>query len=104
LCRVDLPAHDPRVLADLPPTGEPVLLEELDGRTEEKPRLSLASGGHLRDRLDQTAAGGCDVCECALEPCAGDSVAAMVVVDDDAGGPAGGGVAGPSSTGARASV
>jgi hypothetical protein len=75
------------VLADLPSTDEPVLLEEFDGRTEEKTRLSLPSGGHLRDCLDQTAAGGCDVRECAFEPCAGNSLAAVMLVDEDARDP-----------------
>src|SRR5512132_3152912 len=84
---VDLAAHDPRVLADLPSPREPVLLEELGGRAEQEPALSLPSGGNLGDRLDETAAGVGDLGDCALQPGPRDSAAAMALVDEDAGDP-----------------
>src|SRR5215467_15876860 len=56
-CRADLPAHDPCVLANLPDSGEPVLLEELNRRAEQETARSLAVGGHLRDGLHEAAAG-----------------------------------------------
>ena len=84
---VDHAAHDPRVLADLPSHREPVLLEQLGGRAEQEPALSLPSGGYLGDRLDETAAGGGDLGERALQPGPRDSAAAMALVDEDAGDP-----------------
>jgi hypothetical protein len=85
--RVDLPAHDPRVLAYLPDSGEPVLLEELDGRTEEETTLSLAARGHLGDSLDAAAAGRGDLAECAFQRRPRDALAAMLLVDVEAGDP-----------------
>ena len=49
--------------------------------------MSLPSGGHLGDRLDETAAGGGDLGECALQPGPRDAAAAMALVDEDAGDP-----------------
>src|SRR4029453_8977420 len=91
---VDLAAHDPRVLAELPSPREPVLLEELGGRAEQEPTLSLPSGGNLGDCLDETAAGGGDLGERALQPSPRDSAAAMALVYEDAGDP-------PARTGRR---
>ena len=87
LCGGNVAAHDPGVLADLSSSGEPVLLEQLDRRTEQKPALSLASGGRLGDRLDQTSAGGCDLRERTLQPGTRDSAAAVALVDEYAGDP-----------------
>ncbi len=50
--RLDHPADDPRVLADLADAGEAILLEKLDRRGEQEAALRLAAGGHLGDRLD----------------------------------------------------
>jgi hypothetical protein len=50
--RLDHPADDPRVLADVADAGEAVLLEKLDRRGEQEAVLRLAAGGHLGDRLD----------------------------------------------------
>ena len=89
-CRLrgaDLAAHDPGVLADLPSPGEPELLEQLGGRAEQEPGLSLSSGGDLGDRLDTAATRGGDLAECALQPGPCDSVAAMALVDENAGDP-----------------
>ena len=85
--RVDLAAHDPRVLANLPSPREPELLEQLGGRAEEEPALSLPSVGRLGDRLDETAAGSSDLGERAVQPGPCDSAAAMLLVDEDAGDP-----------------
>ena len=61
------------MLADLSAPGESVLLEQLDGGAEEKPRLRLASNGDLRDRLDKAAACSGDLPEGAFERCVGDA-------------------------------
>src|SRR5262245_20768029 len=82
--RVDLPAHDPGVLAYLPATGEPVLLEELDGRTEQETTLSLAARGYLGDSFDAAAAGLGDLPECDFQCSPGDALAAMSLVDVEA--------------------
>ena len=49
--------------------------------------MSLPSGGNLGDRLDETAAGGGDLGERALQPSPRDSAAAMALVYEDAGDP-----------------
>ena len=49
--------------------------------------MSLPSRGHLRDRLDETTAGGGDLGERALQPSPRDSAAPMTLVDEDAGDP-----------------
>ena len=49
--------------------------------------MSLPTGGHLRDRLDETAAGGGNLGERALQPGPRDSAATMALVDEDAGDP-----------------
>jgi hypothetical protein len=84
---VDLAADNPGVLAHLSSPGEPILLEQLDGGAEQEPALSLPSGRHLRDCLDQTAAGGCDLGERTLQPGTRDSAATVALVDEDAGDP-----------------
>jgi hypothetical protein len=58
---VDVPAHDPRVLAHLPSPREPVLLEQFDRCAEQEPALSFAASGGLGDRFDQTASSGSDL-------------------------------------------
>jgi hypothetical protein len=50
------PAHDPCVLADLPPASESEVLEEFDGRAEQETARRLAAGGHPGDGLDKAAA------------------------------------------------
>ena len=85
--RGNLAAHDPGVLADLPSSGEPVLLEHFDRRAEQESALSLAAGGRFGDRLDQTAAGGCDLAQRTLQPGTRDSATAVALVDEDAGDP-----------------
>ena len=82
LHRIDFAAQDPGVLADLPSSREPVLLEQLGGRAEQEPALGLPSGGHLRDHFDEAAAGSGDLGECALQPRPRDAAAAMALVDE----------------------
>src|SRR6478735_8952719 len=81
LRRLDLAAHDPCVLADLPSPREPVLLEQLGRGAEQEPALRLPPFGRLGDRLDEAAARSGDLGERALQPGAGDSAAAMALVD-----------------------
>ena len=69
------------------PLVNPYCVEQLGGRAEQEPALSLSSGGYLGDRLDETAAGGGDLGERALQPGPRDSAAAMALVDEDAGDP-----------------
>ena len=64
--RIDHPAHDPCVLANLPAAGESALLEEFDGRAEQKPARRLPAGGHLGDGLDEAAAGMGDLVQRAF--------------------------------------
>jgi hypothetical protein len=75
------------VLPDLAPTREPVLLEQLDGRAEQESTLGFATGGRLGDRLDEAAAGSCDLRERALERSARDSPTPVPLVHEDAGDP-----------------
>ena len=75
------------MLADLSSLREPVLLEQLGGGGEEETTLRLPSGGHLGDRLDETAAGLGDLDERPLEAGPRDPAAAMALVDEDAGDP-----------------
>ena len=75
------------MLADLSSLREPVLLEQLGGGGEEETALRLPSGGHLGDRLDETAAGLGDLGERALQAGPRDPAAAMALVDEDAGDP-----------------
>jgi len=84
---LDRPAHDPGVLANAATPGEAVLLEELDGRAEEEAALCLATGGHLGDGLDETAAETGDLVERPLQARPGDASTAMPLVDEDAGDP-----------------
>ena len=85
--RLDRPAHDPCVLADLATAGEPVLLEELDRGAEQEPARRLATGGHLGDGLDEPAAEPGDLVERALQAGPGDALTAMPLVDVEAGDP-----------------
>src|SRR5215475_5698138 len=85
--RVHLLAHDPCVLAYLPASGEPVLLEELDGRTEQETTMSLAARGHLGDSLNAATAGLGDLVEGAFQRRPGDALAAMLLVYVEAGDP-----------------
>src|ERR1700756_2980415 len=87
LCRVDISADDPRVLAHLTSPREPVLLEQLDRSGEQETALSFAASGGLGDRFDQTTASGGDVLERALEPGSCDPLTAMPFVGEDAGDP-----------------
>jgi amino acid efflux transporter len=87
LGRVDISAHDPRVLAYLPSPREPVLLEQLDCCAEQEPALGFAAGGGLGDRFDQAAARCGDLGECAVEPGSCDPLAAMPLVGEYAGDP-----------------
>jgi len=64
--RVDHPAHDPCVLANLPAAGKSVLLEEFDGRAEQEAARRLAVGGHLGNGFDEAAAGMGDLVERAF--------------------------------------
>jgi hypothetical protein len=61
LCRIDLSADDPGVLAHLPAAAESVLLEELHCGTEQETTRSIAIGGYLRDG-DQAAGSGLGPC------------------------------------------
>ena len=85
--RIDHPAHDPCVLANLPAAGEAELLEEFDGRAEQETAWRLAAGGHLGDGLDEATAGMGELVESAFQrrPC--DALAAMLLVDVEAGDP-----------------
>src|SRR5690606_9033921 len=85
--RLHHPAHDPRVLADLPDAAEPVLLEQLDGPAPEEPPVCLAPGGHLGYGLDETAAGACDLVQRALQRGSGHALATVPPVDEDARDP-----------------
>src|SRR5215469_163170 len=85
--RVDLPAHDPRVLADLADPAEPMVLEQLDGRSEQEPAVCLAAGCHLGDCFDETATSGRDLLECAAKRRPGDALPTMLRVDPEAGDP-----------------
>ena len=60
---------------------------QLDGGGEQKAALCLAAGSHLRDRLDEAAAGGGDLRQRALEAGARDPGAPVPLVDEDAGDP-----------------
>jgi len=66
-CRCHPAAHDPGVLADLPATGEPEVLEQLDRRAEQEPTLRLTPGGHLGDGLDEPTAALRDLLDGTLE-------------------------------------
>jgi hypothetical protein len=81
LTPADRPAHNSCVLANLPVSGEPVLLEELDCDAEQETARSLAAGRHLRDCLDETAAGLGDLVNCTFHRGMGDSLAAMLLAD-----------------------
>src|SRR4051812_14549842 len=85
--RANRPADDPGVLAHLPHAGEPVVLEQLDGRAEQEPALRDAAVGHLGDRLDEPAAGRGDLVERTAERGPGDAPTAMLAVDVEAGDP-----------------
>src|SRR6266851_5493768 len=76
-----------RVLANLPAAGESALLEEFNGRAEQEMARCLAAGGHLRDGLDEAAAGLGDLVERAFQrrPC--DALATKFPVDVEAGDP-----------------
>src|SRR5690348_1456414 len=78
-------AHDPSVLTDLAHALEAVLLEELDGRAEQKPALRLTALGDLRDRLHETAATFGDLTQGAFERGARDALAAVSAVNEDTG-------------------
>src|SRR6185369_2159202 len=85
--RTDHPAHDPRVRAELPPAGEPGLLEQLHGGGEQESRRRVPAGGHLGDGLDEPAAGQRDQVERPGQRRAGDAVAPVLLVDEEAGDP-----------------
>jgi len=85
--RIDYPAHDPCVLANLPAAGESVLLEEFDGRAEQESARRLAAGGHVGDGLDEAAAGLGDLVESAFERRPRDALAAMFLIDIEASDP-----------------
>src|SRR5215469_15070092 len=85
--RLDNPAHDPGVFADLADAGEAVLLEKLDRRAEQEAALRLTVGGHLRDRLDKPAAHVCDLIERAFQRRPRDALTAVLLVHEEAGDP-----------------
>ena len=87
LCGIDVSAYDPRVLAHLPYSGEPVLFEKLNRRAEQETALGFTADGRFGYRLDQAAALGGDLRERALEPGSGDPLAAVPLVDEYAGDP-----------------
>ena len=86
LYRIDHPAHDPGVLADLPDAGESALLEEFDGRAVQETALRRAAIGQLRGWPRRGHRPGLGhVVERAFQrrPC--DAVAAMFGIDVQAG-------------------
>jgi len=85
--RLDYPAHDPGVFADLADAGEAVLLEKLDCGAEQEAALRLAPGGHLGDRLDKPAAQMGDLVERAFQRRGRDALTAVLLIDVDAGDP-----------------
>ena len=73
------------MLVDLPATGEPEVLEQLDRRAEQEPTLRLTPGGHLGDGLDEPTAALRDLLDGTLERGARDTLSAVFGVDEDAG-------------------
>jgi hypothetical protein len=55
------------VLSDLADALERVLLEQLDGGSEQEAALGFAAGRGLRDGFDQPATGGGDLAQRPLE-------------------------------------
>jgi hypothetical protein len=77
--RIDHPAHDPCVLANLPAAGESELLEELDGRAQqEAPGASRPV--YVRDGLDEAAASVSDLVESTYQRGPRDALAAMLFI------------------------
>lgn len=72
------------MLPELPAPLEAEVLEELDGRAEEEAALRLATVGDLRDRFDETAAGGRNLLERAFDREPRDPLPAVSLVDEDA--------------------
>ena len=82
--RREVMTDDVSVFAELAAAREAVLLEEFDGRAEEKPAWRLTARGDLGDRLHQTAAALCDLLERTLQRHPSDALAAMSWVDVEA--------------------
>src|SRR5215468_583038 len=83
----DHPAHDPRVLANLPAAGETVLLEEFDRLSEQEATRGVPAGRHLGDGLDETTSRPRDLIESALKCRPRNALTAVFRVDVEAGDP-----------------